>query len=216
MSDLNPNRVATRRVQGRDLSYVEAWDIKATLTRVFGFGGWSEESTAKIIDIRDEGRQGTYTSGEKTGQLKTPYVMAQATVRLIIHSIGPAGQDVCFEESAVGTNDGWTIGDVADNAIKSAASDALKRCAISLGTQYGLSLYNNGSRQDVIRVILEPEQKALLAQYRAEQEEKRNAVADAQVVHSLDAQRVTPGNPMAAADSNGEVRVVEDAVEQVP
>lgn len=187
MAPLNPNRVATRSVGGRDLSYVEAWDIKATLTRIFGFGGWSEESEAKIIDIRDGGRQGQYTSGEKAGQDKTPYVMAQATVKLIIHNIGPNGQDVFFQESAIGTNDGWTIGDVADNAIKSAASDALKRCAISLGTQFGLSLYNNGSRTDVVRVILEPEQKELLAQHRADVVARRNPERAEQIAHSLNA-----------------------------
>jgi hypothetical protein len=35
-------------------------------------------------------------------------------------------------------------------AIKTAESDALKRAAINLGTQFGLSLYNNGSLRDVV------------------------------------------------------------------
>lgn len=190
MTDLNPNRVATRRVQGRDLSYVEAYDIKATLTRVFGFGGFSADVVeSKIIDIRDGGRQGQYTSGDKQGQDKTPYVMAQATVRLTIHNIGPAGQDVTYTETAVGTNDGWTIGDVADNAIKSAASDALKRCATYLGTQFGLSLYANGSKRDVIGVILQPEQRDLLASWRALREAMRSPKADEQVATSLGGER---------------------------
>jgi recombination DNA repair RAD52 pathway protein len=197
MSDLNPNRVASRQVQGRSLSYVEAYDIKATLTRIFGFGGFSADVVeSKIIDIRDGGRQGQYTSGDKAGQDKTPYVMAQATVRLTIHNIGPGGQDVTYTETAVGTNDGWTIGDVADNAIKSAASDALKRCATYLGTQFGLSLYNNGSRQDVVRVVLEPEQLELVNQFRAMQEAKRKA-ADEQVAHSLGGERVTKDDAIA-------------------
>jgi hypothetical protein len=42
-------------------------------------------------------------------------------------------------------------------AIKTAESDALKRAAINLGTQFGLSLYNNGSLQDVVvRTLIEP------------------------------------------------------------
>lgn len=161
MSDLHRSRVATRSVSGRNQSYVEAYDIKATLIRVFGFGGFSVECDSKILDIRDDGRQGTYATGDKMGQPKTPYVMAQATVKLTIHNFGPAGQDVVYTESSIGTNDGWTIGDVADNAIKSAASDALKRCAIYLGTQFGLGLYNNGSQSEIVRQIFEPEQRAI-------------------------------------------------------
>jgi hypothetical protein len=45
-------------------------------------------------------------------------------------------------------------GDLHDNAIKTAASDGLKRCAINLGTQFGLSLYDNGSRTDVVKMTL--------------------------------------------------------------
>jgi hypothetical protein len=43
-------------------------------------------------------------------------------------------------------------------AIKTAESDALKRAAINLGTQFGLSLYNNGSLRDVIVKTLDMEQ----------------------------------------------------------
>lgn len=40
-----------------------------------------------------------------------------------------------------------------------AESDALKRCAINLGTQFGLSLYDNGATQDVVQMVLAPEQQ---------------------------------------------------------
>jgi recombination DNA repair RAD52 pathway protein len=162
MSDIHPSRVATRSQGGANLSYVEAYEIKAMLIRIFGFGGFSAEVTeSRILDIRDDGRQGTYTSGAKQGQPKTPYVMAQATVRLTIFGIGPQGQDAVYTETSVGTNDGYTIGDVADNAIKSAASDALKRCATYLGTQFGLGLYNKGSKAEVVKAIFAPHQRAL-------------------------------------------------------
>jgi recombination DNA repair RAD52 pathway protein len=143
-------------VGGRSLSYVEAYDIKAMLIRVFGFGGFSSECLdSKILDIRDDGRQGTKLDGSR----KTPYVMAQATVRLTIFGIGPDGQDAINTETAIGTNDGFTIGDVADNAIKSAASDALKRCASFLGSQFGLSLYKKGSKDEVVKAIFAPHQR---------------------------------------------------------
>lgn len=43
------------------------------------------------------------------------------------------------------------LGEHHDNALKTAASDATKRCAINMGTQFGLSLYDNGSLREVIR-----------------------------------------------------------------
>lgn len=162
---LHENRVKSRSVSGRNQSYVEAWDIKAMLIRIFGFGGFSSEVIeSRILDIRDDGRQGSYpATHEKSGQPKTPFVMAYARVQLTIFGIGPGGQDAVYTEAAVGTNDGWTIGDVADNALKSAASDALKRCAINLGTQFGLSLYQNGSKDDVVKVLF-GWQEALVAE----------------------------------------------------
>lgn len=152
MSPLWANRVKQR--QG--FSYLEAFDVKATLIRVFGFGGFSAEVIdSKILDIRDDGRQGTKKGSDEP---KTPYVMAQATVRLTIHPQVEGDQPAVYTETAVGTNDGYTIGDVADNAIKSAASDALKRCATYLGTQFGLGLYDNGSLAEVVQVVYGPDQ----------------------------------------------------------
>lgn len=199
MSPLHPDRVKTRSVSGSTQSYVEAWDVKATLIRLFGFGGFGVEVLeSKIIDIRDDGRQGTYPSNHiKAGQAKTPYVMAYARVQLTVFGIGPNGQDAVYTEAAVGTNDGWTIGDVADNAVKSAASDALKRCAIYLGTQFGLSLYDNGSKTDVVRVLLEPEQKAMLAAHMERLEQPQppqfDETAEANFARALGATRVEGG-----------------------
>jgi hypothetical protein len=203
MAPINENRVSAR--QG--YSYVEAWDIKATLIRVFGFGGFSSEVVeSKIIDIRDDGRQGTKADGTP----KTPYVMAYARVRLTIFGIGPLGEDAVYVEAAIGTNDGYTIGDVADNALKSAASDALKRCAINLGTQFGLSLYNNGSRADVIRVLLNPEQKAMLDAHRESpqqqsQQEDRESAANAAIARSLGGRPLTDEERQAAAGEESQV-----------
>jgi recombination DNA repair RAD52 pathway protein len=177
LAAINPNRVSSRRVGNQNLSYVESWDIRAALIRVFGFGGFSIETIeAKVLDIRDDGRQGKYpdTHATKAGQFKTPYAMAQATVRLTVFGIGPQGQDVVYSASAVGSNDGFTIGDIVGNAIKTAESDALKRAAINLGTQFGLSLYQNGSKTDVVRMVLQPEQNAAIQRFRAQAESARD------------------------------------------
>lgn len=187
MSPLWANRVKQR--QG--FSYLEAYDVKATLIRVFGFGGFSAEVIdSKILDIRDDGRQGTKKGSNEP---KTPYVMAQATVRLTIHPQVEGDQPAVYTETAVGTNDGHTIGDVADNAIKSAASDALKRCATYLGTQFGLGLYDNGSRAEVVQAVYEPHQAALLAEIRAEQAAAAEA-ARPRVQATIDAATTTEEN----------------------
>jgi hypothetical protein len=52
-------------------------------------------------------------------------------------------------------------------ALKTAESDALKRAATYLGTQFGLGLYNQGSTAEVVRKIVEPTQAAQLKRVRA-------------------------------------------------
>jgi hypothetical protein len=81
----------------------------------------------------------------------------KATVRLVIRD--EAGVEIArFTEGAVGSATGKQAqanrGDLMDNALKTAASDAFKRCCINLGTQFGLSLYNDGQTTDVVRMTL--------------------------------------------------------------
>lgn len=146
MRDLAPHRVSHRSQPGAGkLSYVEAWDVKAMLIRVFGFGGFSSEVThTDILDIERY---------EKNGKPQVR-VSAMVTVRLTIHQTGAV-----YTESAVSSQAGSTLGDVADFAVKTAASDAFKRAAIFLGTGFGLSLYRDGSRSDVVRQVVAPGQQ---------------------------------------------------------
>lgn len=152
MGNLNPARVAKRKQSGMELSYLEGYDIKATLIRLFGFGGFSAEVLdAKIIDAREvPNSKGTGTNQKVT---------AQARVRLTIHQLG-----AIYTEDAVAGSTQPDFTEAADTAIKSAETDALKRAAIYLGTQLGLSLYRSGSTREVVNVLFEPEQKALLEQ----------------------------------------------------
>lgn len=146
---ISPVRVATRRENGKALSYVEAWDIKATLIKVFGFGGFSVELLESKILAQFEKPQ--RNDPNKTNAV----VVAQATVRLTIHATGAV-----YTETATGQNAQPDVGKAFDTALKSAESDALKRAAIFLGTQFGLSLYA-GMTDDVARPIVEPTQRAM-------------------------------------------------------
>lgn len=120
---IHPDRVSQRqgpRGAGQ-LSYVEAWDIKAHLIRIFGFGGFS----ADVVDHRIERVDNQY--------------LAQVRLRLHIKPL-----DCTFTEVAASTHAD------PDMAVKTAESDALKRCAVYLGDQFGLSLYKNGSVRPVV------------------------------------------------------------------
>lgn len=147
--NLNGARVSHRSQGSSQLSYLEAWDVKATLIRLFGFGGFSADVIeSELFDIERDAEQ-----ADSKGRPKIT-VAAKATVRLHIKQF-----DCTYTEVAVASQTGRDIGEVADFAIKTAESDALKRAAIYLGTQFGLSLYNNGTTNDVVRVIFAPGQE---------------------------------------------------------
>jgi len=178
LAPLNQNRVAKRGQGARQLSYLEAWDVKAMLIRIFGFGGFSSDvikteilSIDEVVAFRDK----------KTGEPeKHPWgdnkmhkvVTAMVTLRLTLHASGAT-----YTESAVASQKGPDIGEVADFAVKTAESDALKRAAINLGSQFGLGLYNNGSLADPVQRTLEPGQSATIEAARKADEDKKKQEA---------------------------------------
>ena len=175
MTDLNPNRVESK--QG--MSYLAAWDVKATLIRVFGFGGFSSELIeSEIIKAEQVAQVNNATKSNWA-------VTAKATVRLTIHQTGAV-----YTEAAIAGSKQPDFTESADMALKSAESDALKRAAIFLGTQFGLSLYNNGQTTEVIAAVLAPGQEWRRgARYNPEaaapaaQQQERPATAAASVAH---------------------------------
>ena len=167
LRDLRPGRVAKRRMGGKDLSYMEAYEIRAHLIRMFGFGGFDIETLSC-----DEVYQRDVTVGaDKKPGWEVAY---KAHVRLRIR--GQFDDRGCtYAEVAIGSATGSVgLGDLHDNAAKSAVSDAMKRCAINLGTQFGLSLYESGRLSDIVRMGpgitgVEPEVRGEEAQKRLEE-----------------------------------------------
>jgi recombination DNA repair RAD52 pathway protein len=145
-ADLHPSRVANRDQGGRSLSYLEAYDVRATLVRIFGYGGFSLDCLGYEIV-----HQSTYKAPNSDRDLWRVAVVA--TMRLSIPQLG-----VTYTEAAAASQSGPDIGEVMDFALKTAESDALKRCAANLGSTFGLSLYRNGQTQDVVRVVYAPDQ----------------------------------------------------------
>lgn len=145
-ADLHPSRVSKRTGGGgSQLSYMEAYDVKAMLIRVFGYAGFSADVTeSQIVQI--------IPGPEDDPKYMT--VLAKATVRITVHQTGAT-----YTETAASSQAGRQgVGEVADFALKTAESDALKRAAIYLGSQFGLSLYRNGQTADIVRRVFAPGQ----------------------------------------------------------
>ena len=136
LKPLNPTRVAKRSQAGVQLSYLQTWDVKAHLIRIFGFGGWSWKVTEAVCVFEAE-TNGKWNVGYKViGTLTIPSLECE------------------YSEAAVGSSTQGQRGESHDMACKTAESDALKRAAINLGTQFGLSLYDNGQTRDVVMMTL--------------------------------------------------------------
>ena len=133
--------------QLKGLSYVEAWDVKACLTRVFGFGGFSTHILSEGEVFREQVKR---SSGTGTNWS----IGYRVSLRLIIPQLG-----AYWDEAAVGSNSQGSLAEAYDNAVKGATSDALKRCATMMGTQFGLSLYDKGNQTEVIKTIVAPGQE---------------------------------------------------------
>ena len=142
---LRPIR-AQRVMQANGQSHVPAYDVAAHLTRVLGFGGWDTEllSVTNLFETpSDETARPRWTVGYS------------ATIRLIIKD--EFGDEVARWDNGA-TGDAVNQPSRADAhhlAMTTAISTALKRCAaFGLGDQFGLSLYNRGATDVLVRTTL--------------------------------------------------------------
>jgi hypothetical protein len=125
------------RVEARDgMSYLNVSDVRRWLIRIFGFGGFSYRSSeAELV------------SHLEVPQRNKPDKMNQVVSWKVKGTLYIPCLDATYEGYAIGTSNQPVLGDAHDMAIKTAESDALKRCAMNLGDQFGLSLYfSKGNR----------------------------------------------------------------------
>lgn len=141
---INPNRVGTNK---KGYSHVEAYEIRAHLTRVFGFARWSQEVVSMEQIFED-----LHTVERKGENVDVVTCAYRAQVRLTVFA--PDGTELAsYTEWASGDAQNFAVtsrGDAHDFAIKTAESQAFKRCAANLGDAYGLSLYRQGSKVALI------------------------------------------------------------------
>jgi len=135
--------IAPSRVQhdNKGMAHLAAWDVRRWLIRIFGPTGWTIETISCDLIFEKE----TETKAKRPAW----YVGYRAQSRLTIRAVD-GGYETFFEDGAVGDATLPTLGDAHDMAMKTALSQSLKRCAMNLGDQFGLSLYNNGSPEAVV------------------------------------------------------------------
>ena len=137
---IHPSRV--QKVQG--MAHLEAWDVRRTLTRIFGFGGW-DVRTLELAPLTEQ--QVKNKRGDNAW-----YIVYRAQVRLEVRTTD--GRPIAaFEDAAMGDAKNFPLGqygEAHDFAMKSALSQALKRAAVNLGDQLGLSLYRKGDVNPVV------------------------------------------------------------------
>ena len=150
-----------KRVRVRDgMSHVEGYDIRAELSRVFGFCRWSSEVLEQVVLCERETKTKVYTdkrTGEQKGGHPAWYVVYRSRIRLQVHA--PDGTLITFHDgSHVGASTHPDFGEAHGNALTNSETYALRRAAINLGDQFGLSLYNKGSLEPIVRwTLVRPE-----------------------------------------------------------
>lgn len=139
-------QVNARRVgQLRGMAHMEAWDIRRQLIRVFGFGGWDFEVISCDL-VREAGQEKSGKKGPYTAWTVVYRVVGRLRIRCVCGRLLAA-----YEDGAAGDSVNQpSLGDAHDMALKTAMSQALKRCAVNLGDGFGLSLYNDGSTAAVV------------------------------------------------------------------
>lgn len=134
----------------RGMSYMAQHQVRAELTRIFGYGNW--DTQVESMDLLYETR---IVRGDeqypKSGTAPTYWVTAyKASVRLTVRDYH--GREICsfleyhVEENAPLPN----RGEAHAMACTSVESYALRRAAIALGDRMGLGLYAKGSQAPLV------------------------------------------------------------------
>jgi len=111
---------------GKGFAHVEAWNMRRLMNGIFGFTNWSATTDSMELIFESEGNGARWTVAYR----------AQVTVYV---------NGSTYTEWAVGDSQNQpNRADCHDMAIKTAESQAFKRCCVNLGDQFGLFLYDDG------------------------------------------------------------------------
>lgn len=116
--------------KGKTLSFVEGWWVIDRLNDIFGPGGWSYDSTPTLVC--------TGIGRDKDGNERHEVTYS---ARCVLKIGNPLTPDCVIADIGHGHGQSPDLGLAHESAGKEAATDALKRCAKSLGRAMGLALY---------------------------------------------------------------------------
>lgn len=161
---IDPNHVDKKQ----NMAYMAQHEVRAELTRIFGFGNW---------DSQVERMELLWESEAPNKEGKTMYRACYlAAVRLTIRDYW--GEQVCsFVEYHVEANSNLPDrGEAHAMAVTSVESYALRRAAIGLGDRLGLGLYNDGKIVPLVKGTLQTtDQESPLYVEKGASEEKPQA-----------------------------------------
>lgn len=209
LAPIRPERVLK---DGKNNSHVAAHDVIAHLNRVFGFGNWATEllyCEPIFEQVRPSSQSGTTQGQNPIDRAEAPQLWRydcayRAVVRLTIfdkdHNLVTS-----YDDASTGDAQNQTRADAHDLAMKSAISLALKRCAKNLGDQFGLSLYNRGQMDALVRGthVMPKEMVDALAAKRAGEEAKTETPDVQEGVpqqESLGIDEIEKGQPEATSE----------------
>jgi recombination DNA repair RAD52 pathway protein len=153
--DLPASAVSQRTQAGVTLSYVQGWWVISEMNRIFP-GGWSYE-----VDTAECHRTMDGESSERGTRWRVTY-RARCVLRV---------GDVVIADVGHGHGIDRQLGLAIESAEKEAATDALKRCAKSLGWRLGLALYDR--TQEHVADDTAPQQSQQRPQTQSEADERR-------------------------------------------
>lgn len=137
LTGINPARVSK---DGKGFSHVEAYEIRAHLNRVLGFARWSQRVVSQELVFESS-----------TGTEKPKWTVCYRSIVELVVCSETGDPLATYTEGATGDATNLpSRADAHDMALKTSQSQAFKRCAMNLGDQFGLSLYNKGSHRALV------------------------------------------------------------------
>jgi DNA recombination protein Rad52 len=130
---LHARHIRTRQQGGLEIRYIEGWHAIREANRIFGYDGWSRETTSmSCIFLKPD-----------AGRFVACYI---ARIRIEV-SIG--SKQIVREGTGLGQGTADTAGLAHEFAAKAAETDATKRALATFGARFGLELASNrGARMN--------------------------------------------------------------------
>jgi len=134
---LSRDHVKTRQQAGRNVSYLEGWQVIAEANRIFGFDGWDRE-TIDLCCISEKPCE--IGQGKKPG-FRVAYICKS---RIVVYA---GDRRIIREGTGYGSGIDVDVGEAHESAAKEAETDCMKRGLMTFGNPFGLALYDKAQSE---------------------------------------------------------------------